>query len=67
MGHLPQRVNAGISPAGTLAVELALSGDVANRTLELALHRPRVLLLLPSAVTCTSVLEDELESGHKRS
>ena len=54
MDHLPQRVNAGIGPSRSLHVDVAPE-DLARRVAELSHHRPRVLLLLPTAVPRTVV------------
>jgi len=61
---LVQRVHARVGAAG--AVELAglAAGDGLDRAVQLARHRTRVLLDLPSAVARAHVFESDLEARH---
>src|SRR5688500_15205019 len=61
---LPQRVDAGISAPRSHELKRLVARRLADRALELALHRARVLLLLPAAVLRSRVFDCELVSRH---
>ncbi len=61
---LAERVHAGIGSPGAVRVELPAAGDVRERSVELALHRPGVLLDLPTAVAGAGVFEGQLVASH---
>src|SRR4051812_33259019 len=64
MRNLPQRVDTGIGASRSHELEALVADRFADRTFELALHGPRVLLLLPAAVARSGVLDRELVSWH---
>ena len=61
---LRQRVDAGVGAARPVQLEVRAAGRLADRAIDLALHRPRVLLDLPAAVARAGVLDQELEAWH---
>ena len=62
MRDLRERVNACIRAPGSVQLEVARTGRGADRALDLALHRSRVLLDLPAAVARAGVLDREPET-----
>ena len=52
----PLAMHARVGPAGTLDLELG-SQEILSRLAELALHGPRVVLLLPAAVFGAVIFE----------
>src|SRR5262245_21229159 len=64
MRDLGERMDAGVGPAGAVDLKLFLTGHMANGLRELSLHRARILLDLPSAVTSPGILENDFEAGH---
>ena len=65
MRDLRERVDAGVGAAGSVQLEVARAGGGADRALDLALHRLRVLLNLPAAVARAGVFDRQLEA-HRR-
>src|SRR5262245_6481306 len=61
MGDLSERMDAGVGPPGSVQLEAALTGRRFHRAFDLSLNRPRVLLNLPAAVTCSGVLDRQLQ------
>ena len=62
MRDLRQRMHAGVGPAGSIQLEVRDTRRLMYRALDLALHRPRVLLNLPAAVAGAGVFDGELEA-----
>ena len=61
---LRQRVDAGVGASRPVQLELRAAGRRADRPIDLALNRARVLLNLPAAVASARVLDEEPESRH---
>ena len=65
MRHLPQGVHARIRAAGAHEFERRIACQRADRGFEFALHRARILLLLPAAVFRSGIFDRELEPWHR--
>ena len=61
----PERVDARVGAAGAVELEVLPQGDAADGAIDLALHRPRVLLDLPAAVPRSGVFDRQFEAGHR--
>jgi hypothetical protein len=64
VGDLGEGVDAGVGPAGAVEFEFSRAGSLANGAVDLALHRPRVLLDLPAAIAGSRVFDRQLEAHH---
>ena len=60
---LGQRVDAGVGAARSVQLEFLAPGRRADGAIDLALHRPGVLLDLPAAVSRAGVLDRSLKRG----
>ena len=65
VGDLARRVDARVGAAGAVELEVLPQGDGADGAIDLALHRPRILLDLPAAVPRPGVLDRQFEAGHR--
>ena len=61
VSNLCQRMNTGIGAAGSVEFELADARRLADRAIELALHRLGILLDLPATVASAGVLDRQLQ------
>ena len=61
---LAERVHARVGAARAVQLEPVGAERLAHGAVDLALHRPRVLLDLPAAVAGAGVLDEQLEPGH---
>src|SRR5262245_29243178 len=64
MSHLTERMHPCVGASGSIELEVGPAGDIAHGSIDLALHRSRVLLNLPAAVAGPRVLDGQLEPGH---
>ena len=61
---LRERVHAGVGSSRSVELEVRAARRRADRAVDLALHRPRVLLDLPAAVAGSRVFDRQLEPRH---
>jgi len=64
MRHLRECVHTGVGSTRPIQLELATFRDRSNRAIDFPLDRPRILLDLPSTITGSGVLDQQLESRH---